>query len=126
MNAPEYISIMEAAAIAEIPKFNLTYMDDNAPVHRASAVLAWKNAYGLDILEWPAYSPDMNPIENIWAYIKGKVNSLEQRPQNLNELHEVVCSIWNAIPLPLILTLYEGMPQRLLMCIKSRGFPIKY
>ena len=45
-------------------------MDDNAPVHRAHTVKNYKDQNEVTSIEWPAQSPDLNIIENIWLYMK--------------------------------------------------------
>jgi transposase len=91
MTSYEYISVMSAAAINSLPSFNLIYMDDNAPIHRSILVRLWKQEHGIETLQWPPYSPDLNPIENVWAFLKRQLNKSNNPPVNLDELRSCVC-----------------------------------
>ena len=72
MNAKEYINVMEQAAICTATSsFGLTYMQDNAPIHRARIVKDWLESNNVKMLQWPPYSPEMNPIENVWSHNQG-------------------------------------------------------
>ena len=46
---------------------------DNAPVHKSEVVRNFLAQEQWEVLDWPAYSPDLNPIENIWAIFKKKL-----------------------------------------------------
>ena len=48
-------------------------MDDNPPVHSAHTVENYKDQNEVTSVEWPAQSPDLNIIENIWLYMKGEL-----------------------------------------------------
>src|SRR5712675_1264499 len=98
MNAAEYLNVMEKACIQASADFGLVYMDDNAPIHRAGAVVEWKERYNVATLHWPAYSPDLNPIENVWAYVKQILNRRPEKPTTLDELHTAVMAIWKSLP----------------------------
>ena len=45
-------------------------MDDNAPVHRPNTAENYKDQNEVTSMEWPAKSPDLSIIENIWLYKK--------------------------------------------------------
>jgi transposase len=126
MNAAEYVNIMEQACVQAICDFQKVYMDDNAPVHRAISVRSWKEQWNVQTIDWPAYSPDLNPIENVWSYIKAHLNRLHERPGTLDELDAAVRNLWNLIPVSMLDNLYGSMRGRLRSCIRKRGFPTKY
>ena len=41
----------------------LIFMQDNAPIHKAKKVIEWFNENGIEVIHWPPYLPDLNPIE---------------------------------------------------------------
>ena len=91
---------------------NFVYQDDNAPAHRARTVGTFLEDQGVEHLPWPACSPDMNPIENLWAEVTRRINNLDHQPTNVNELRLAVNDAWADIPLNTQTTLSEGMPRR--------------
>ncbi|MBW0556902.1 hypothetical protein O181_096617 [Austropuccinia psidii MF-1] len=60
-------------------------MEDNAPIHTARASTDWRNRHDIQKLDWPAHSPDLNPIENVWKTMKSQISKLYQ-PQTVDEL----------------------------------------
>jgi transposase len=77
-------------------------------------------------MEWPPYSPDLSPIENLWAILKAKVHS--EATTSKEELLARMWVIWNEDPAikRACSSLIESMPRRVLACIEANGGPIKY
>jgi hypothetical protein len=126
MTSSEYIKVLDAAAVSVAGDFQNFFMDDNAPIHRARNVIQWKLQYNIPLEEWPPNSPDMNPIENVWGYMKKKLNALVPRLSSVYDLEKEVHKLWNEMPSAFISRLYCGMPNRIKLCLKAHGYPIRY
>ncbi|CAH2005127.1 unnamed protein product [Acanthoscelides obtectus] len=101
-------------------------MDDNARPHRARRV-QWALEMGQILrLPWPAHSPDMNPIENIWDTIARAVGNRIDPPTTLNELAAAVNEEWNNLPKEKINHQIIGMPRCVNAQLRSRGHRTGY
>ncbi len=72
------------------------FQQDLAPAHTAKGTKSWFNDHGVTVLDWPANSPDLNPIENLWGIVKRKMR--DTRPNNADELKATVKETWASIP----------------------------
>ena len=99
-------------------------MQDNDPKHTSRRVKSWFIENRVAVMDWPAQSPDLNPIENLWTDVKEAVYS--QKPKNQQELWQVVWNARNNIPLERCQNLINSMPNRCKAVIKNRGHVIKY
>ncbi len=61
------------------------FQQDLTPAHTAKSIKSWLNDHGVGVLDWPANSPDLNPIENLWGIVKRKMRN--KRPKNAAEGH---------------------------------------
>lgn len=99
--------------------------DDNSSVHRAEIVSKYKKREKIKSLEnWPARSPDLNPIETLWAIWKQRIRG--RAPQDLEQLKNYAFQEWANISQDLIQKLYRSTPKRLKEVIKAQGRNTKY
>lgn len=105
---------------------NFVFQDDNAPAHRARAVTAFWENNDVEHMEWPACSPDMNPLENLWAEVTRNINSMDHQPTTVEECRQAVVDAWAAIPDDLLRTLSDSMPHRVEALRAARGDVTKY
>ena len=100
------------------------FQQDNAPCHKARRVCAFFERSGVVVLDWPAQSPDLNPIEHLWEVLFRKVQG--RKPSNLDALWQLLREAWVAIPADTIRDLVHSMPRRCAAVIVARGPHTKY
>jgi hypothetical protein len=101
-----------------------TLMQDNDPSHsKAGLVLEeWCQTTGGKVkllAKWPPSSPDLNPIENLWAWMQAEVDKLGV--QSYAELEQAVRDVLAAAPPAMLRNLVDSMPGRLREVIKREG-----
>ena len=77
-------------------------------------------------MEWPAQSPDLNIIENIWLYMKRELQKSAVDIATKNDLLREIQSVCRNIELDYIRNLYQSIPDRLDNVIKMKGHLTKY
>jgi hypothetical protein len=110
----------------ELDPEKMTFQHDNDPKHTAKSVKEYLNKQEYQVMLWPAQSPDLNPIENLWSFIKNKIYSYETPASGLKELFSRVEIEWEKIPAEFLQSLYESMPKRMAQVIKAKGRWTKY
>jgi len=126
MNGDCYIEVLQSHTLNfyEIGDCNL-FMQDNAPCHKAKKVTKWLEDKKVDVLEWPGNSPDLNPIEELWAHMKLKLQ--ERDTSTLPCLVEALRDIWvHDIHVDYCRRLSDSMPRHIKAILKARGGHTKY
>lgn len=103
-----------------------TWMDDGATCHDADVVIQFCAEKGIQRPKWPSCSPDLNPIEWVWGWIKHKLSQLKQYPRNIAQLKLEITKIWNEIDPESIKKLYKGMNKRIQAVIAANGWNTIY
>ena len=106
------------------PRGQWWFQQDNWTVHTASTSRAWFDNHGIDLLDWPAWSPDLNPIEELWNDLKRRVYG--KHPQTMEELERIITEEWAATDLNFIARICRNMPHRLQQVISNHGHKIPY
>lgn len=105
----------------------LVLMQDNASGHAAKDTLAYLASLGLQPIYWPANSPDLNPIEDVWEKMKDYIE--EHNPEihrSYPKLRAAVAEAWNAIVNEDIVDLIRTMPDRCRAVIAAEGWHTEY
>ncbi len=128
VNAAIYQDILEHFMLPSADKLygdaDFIFQQDLAPAHTAKGTKSWFNDHGVTVLDWPANSPDLNPIENLSGIVKRKMR--DTRPNNADDLKATVKETWASIPPQQSHKLITSMPRRTEAVIKAKGAPTKY
>ncbi len=96
VNAAIYQEILEHFMLPSADKLygdaDFIFQQDLAPAHTAKGTKSWFNDHGVTVLDWPANSPDLNPIENLWGIVKRKMR--DTRPNNSDDLKAAIKATW--------------------------------
>ena len=99
-------------------------MHDNDRKHTSGLVKDWLKQKAIQTLPWPSFSPDLNPIENLWDELERRVK--KHQSKNLQELELQLTQEWNNNELLVLGKLVDSVASRLYECVKMKGYPSKY
>jgi len=100
------------------------FLQDNDPKHTSLKIKTHLHNKGVTCLELPPYSPDLNPIENLWKDLKRRIEKRNAR--NVEELKQFVSEEWLATDPTFLVNLSHSMPDRLTAVIANGGHTTKY
>jgi DDE superfamily endonuclease/Transposase len=100
------------------------FLHDNDPKHTDGRVKEWLHRNGVTTMDFPTYSPDLNPIENVWSEMKRRVN--EHRCPDSDTLQDAIHEEWLKIDVTYLRRLVHSMPKRCEKVVAAHGFRVHY
>ena len=117
------VKILKAHLIKSAHKFwpsgQWWFQQDNDPKHSSRLVQGWLDTAGVDRIDWPHYSPDLNPIENLWADLKKRVE--KHNAVKEDDLAVAVKTEWKATSQELCVKLVRSMTDRTHLVLQQEG-----
>ena len=131
VNQTLYKEILEVGLSSTICFYDMDhrrviFQQDNAPIHNVKSMKQWFKQQTFCLLQLSAQSPDLNPIEHMWALVKRRLNQYENAPSDLLELWDCIQEIWYAISAKDCRQLYDSMPKRIAVVLASKGRWTRY
>lgn len=127
VNAETYKQLLQQHVIESLrlsPNQPSIFMQDNAPCHKAKKVISYLEEEEIRVMDWPAQSPDLNPIENVWKMIGERAQT--RNPQNQNHLWDLLKEEWEKINPEFCKKLIQSCGRRCSEVIKNKGMFTKY
>ena len=127
MRSSERLSVTYLAVVSWVhspgavgPGFLL--VQDNARPHVARVCRQFLDDEGIDAIDWPSRSPDLNPIEHLWDVMYRCIRRRQVPPQTVQELTDALIQVWEEIPQDTIRRLIRSMPRHCHHeCIQAHG-----
>jgi len=131
MDSELYVAILRSgyAQTLEMHSMDIQgsiFQQDNDSKHMSKYTREYLFSVSMRLLNWPSCSPDMNPIEHVWAYLKRAIFLEPARPQSIADLKALIVRLWYSIPLEYIQGLYRSMPNRVDALLASKVSYTKY
>ena len=110
---------------------NWVFQQDNDPTHKKAskaAIQAWNQAHlgqAITLLaDWPPNIPDLNLIENVWAWAQRKVDATGCK--TFEEFEKCVITTMKNVPSSMLKNLYASMRERVRLCQAANGGKTRY
>ena len=129
IDSKKYVEILHNNLLPKLSEMlnhgDVYFQQDNAPCHKSKFTMNWLNDKGILTIDWPPQSPDLNPIEHLWDFLKRKV--AKKNCSSLKCLRKCIEKIWKEeIPDDLIKNLINSIPKRIKACLENKGGHIPY
>lgn len=130
LESKQMVEIYENGLLPSAQRFygkknkNWYLLEDGDPKHTSKLSKAWKAGKGVKVLDWPANSPDCNPIENVWALMKARI-----RQRNITTRVGLIRAIkeeWACLTIEYAQVLGKSCPRRCHAVIANNGDWIPY
>ena len=129
LNSEKYTAMLEKHLLPFLKQINVKkpqFQHDNASIHSSKHTKKWLSDNKVSVIEWPACSPDLNPMENLWGILARRVYPSEKQYNSVRELKDAVYKAWNEIKANELEKLVNSMPDRIIEIINKKGHSINY
>lgn len=125
MNSAEYQQVLQEH-LTPFWQPDYLFMQDNASIHRSASTMEYLAHHEIAVFGWPACSPDLNPIENLWGLMARDVYRNNRQYATVDELKTAILEAWGRLSLQTLNNLARSLPKRLIQVVKCKGGPTKY
>jgi hypothetical protein len=134
MNSAKYCEILQSQLLpnAYQADYGWRFQQDNAPTYIVKLTHQFFVTNDVPVIDWPANSPDLNPIKNLWAILKGNVEKrvnnwiMKKKSLSSDDFQSIIQQEWDNIDQNVFFNLADSMLDRINMVIKKNGYTINF
>lgn len=126
VNSAKYVATLEEHLQPVFDAETQIFQQDNASSHSSLFTKSWLQRQQIEVMKWPALSPDLNPIENVWGYMSAAVYANGRQFYSIEALKRAIQKVWDEIPATYLATLVQSMPNRVKKIQAGKGKQLKY
>lgn len=124
VTADRHIRLCLSPSIGLLTAPGAVYQYDGARIHTCKRTQAYLQRKGVQRIEdWPAYSPDLSPIEGLWAILKERVS--RHGPLGRPQLVAFIQKEWDLLPQAMVDRVVLSYQRRLVECVAKKGKTIR-
>lgn len=123
--SPDYKKFLQLHLLPYLRDTDI-FQQDNSSIHNGKVVKEFFKEENIQVLEWPSRSPDLNPMEDVWAWIVRFIYVEGKTYDSVADLEIAIRNAWEKMPDSIIEALVLSMSKRMIELIKAKGKEIKY
>jgi hypothetical protein len=124
MKSSDYQALLDGSLLpygSKIAGRGYVYQQDNARPHVSNSTMEWLKSHRIRTVVWPARSPDLNPMENLWSNVSKGVYGEGRQYNKILDLDKSVSRHWDSIEPQILENLIDSMDRRLDEVIMNNG-----
>lgn len=129
MNSDRYQTLLTdnlLPLVNSIHRIPWQFQQDNASIHVSDSTEKWFRKNKVKVLDWPAKSPDLNIMENVWGIAARDVYANCRQFETVRQLRAAIEAAWKRLTPDRLKKLYESLPKRMIEVLKKGGNVTKY
>jgi DDE superfamily endonuclease/Transposase len=126
MNSEMYRDILKAELLdtykwQELDPEEYVFQQDGDSKHSSYLLQDWFDEQEFEVMDWPAQSPDLNPIEHLWDEVERQLRNSGENPTSRDDLYKKLLAVWDKIDVETVRKLVRTMPEQVADVIKAKG-----
>ena len=105
-------TVLQPVVVPFVQHHNVTFQHDNARPHVSRICQAYLADNNVNVMPWPAFNPDLSPIEHLWDILDRRVRKRNPPPTSHDELRQALTEEWENITIRQVNGLINSMHRR--------------